>query len=103
MRHDGGARRPAARQIQEVILAWNATLHALDTVVIEVHEVITAVPELMTTYGLGSNDAVRMASALRAGVNAIVTLDAGFGVVPEQTLQIYTNRSRLKGCRSFRP
>src|SRR2546428_14098566 len=102
MRHDGRARRPSARLVKEVMLAWNSALHALDSVVIEVHEVMAPVPDLMSNYGLGSNDAVHTATALRAGVTAMITLDAGFGAVPETMLQIYTDRSRLRVCRRFR-
>lgn len=102
MRHDGRARRPATRLMREVILAWNAALHALDFVVIDVQEVLQAVPDLMADYGLGSNDAVHTATAMRANVRAIVTLDAGFAAVPEATLQIYTDRSRLRVCRGYR-
>jgi predicted nucleic acid-binding protein len=102
MRHDGRARRPTTRLIREVILAWNAVLHALDFVIIELNEVAPDVPGLMSSYGLGSNDAVHTATALKVRVKSMVTLDAGFAAVPEASLQIYTDRSRLRDCRRFR-
>ena len=102
MRHDGRARRPAARLMRDIIVAWNSALHALNSIVIELHEAVPTIPDLMSDYGLGSNDAVHTATALRAGVTALVTLDAGFGAVPEAMLQIYTDKSRLGACRRFR-
>ncbi len=69
---------------------------------VELHEVIDRVPDLMATYGLSSYDSVHAATALYLGVPNLVALDAGFSALPAGQITLYTNASRVRACRRFR-
>jgi len=55
----------------------------------------------MAAHGLASYDAVHAATALEAGVTAIVTTDAGFASLPKRIV-LYVDASRVTACRRFR-
>lgn len=101
-RHDGRARRRANRLLQGTLDAWADLLTVFDHATYDVGEVGHRVPELMTRYGLGSYDAVHAATALEAGVLAMITTDTGFANLPQTQLTIYTNAGRVPDCRRFR-
>ncbi len=82
---------------QEVLLA------PVDHVSVPVGLIARDAALLMTDYGVASYDAVHAATAIAAGAEAIVTLDTGFGLLPQPLLTIYTDRSRLASCRRKRP
>lgn len=101
-RHDGRARRRANRLLTGFRSAWTEFLSAFDYVPYTVEEVADRVPELMTRYGFASYDAVHAATALEAGVSAIVALDTAFAMLPLTRIAIYTDASRVANCRRYR-
>ncbi|MCG7321576.1 type II toxin-antitoxin system VapC family toxin [Arsenicicoccus bolidensis] len=101
-RGDGRVRPRAGRLARELLRSWGDFLEAVPYLCVELHEVSDDVPEAMIRWGLGSYDAVHVVSALYAGNQRIVTVDAGFGAVPEQHLTIYTDASRLRSTRRRR-
>jgi predicted nucleic acid-binding protein len=101
-RHDGRARRRANRLLTGARSAWSEFLSAFDYVAYTVEEVADRVPKLMTRYGFASYDAVHAATALEAGVSAIVALDTAFAELPQSRVAIYTDASRVASCRRFR-
>ena len=101
-RHDGRARRRASRLMAEVAAAWGETLRYLDDTRVDISSVEHEVTGLMTKFGLASYDAVHAATALRANVSAIVTLDAGFASIPRRVMGLVGDSSRLARCRQIR-
>lgn len=101
-RVDGRARRRADRLLRSVLGAWMQLLEALDHGVVEIHEVIDGVPDLMSRYALSSYDAVHAATVLYLGVPNLVALDVGFCALPAEQLILYTNADRVRPCRTFR-
>jgi predicted nucleic acid-binding protein len=99
---DGRARRRAGRLLANANNAWQYTLSLLPYVRVEVDEVSDDVPGIMRRYGLRSYDAVHVATALYAQVPAMLTLDTGFASMPQTSLSIYTNASRVTACRAVR-
>jgi len=100
-RHDGRARRRAARLMSAVRLAWEEVLRDLDSERIDVVETLADVPRLMSAHGLASYDAVHAATAFRDPPVGIVTTDVGFASLPPSTA-IFTDASRLARCRQIR-
>lgn len=86
-RKDGRARRRAGRLLADVTREWERTLY---------------IAGIMRRFGLGSYDAVHAATALYSQVPAILTVDTGFAVMPQSSLTIYTNATRLARCRAMR-
>lgn len=100
-RHDGRARRRANRLLNDVLSSWAEVLTAFDHARFDLDDVIGRVPGLMAAHGLASYDAVHAATALEAGVTAIVTTDAGFASLPKRIV-LYVDASRVTACRRFR-
>jgi predicted nucleic acid-binding protein len=101
-RHDGRSLRRARRLVQQTMSSWRELLSAFAYLEVGVEEVIGAVEELMGSFGFSSNDAIHAATAEYTGARTIVTTDAGFALVPESRLVIYTNSGRVRGCRGMR-
>jgi predicted nucleic acid-binding protein len=101
-RFDGRARRRASRLADELFDAWQGALSALNHAAVELHEVIDGVPWLMARYGLSSYDAVHLATAFRARVRSMVTLDTGFATVPASHLDIFVSARQVPRCRGLR-
>jgi predicted nucleic acid-binding protein len=102
-RSDGRARRRAQRLLDETTgryasLGQSAAAH----VSIPIGPVTDDALHLMGCCGLASYDAVHAASAIAGGAEAIVTTDTGFALLPASMLAIYTDRSRVAVCRSYR-
>lgn len=100
-RRDGRVRRRAGRLSADLLKSWNDLLVAIPHLCIELEEVIDQVPSAMKKWGLASYDAAHAATAIYVDA-AIVTTDAGFGLVPESILFIYTDASRVRSCRRLR-
>lgn len=88
--------------MEEARSAWRETLAAFPSVRIELDEVAETAPELMRRYGLRSNDAVHVATAIYASVRDAVTLDVGFACVPASVIRLFTTAHRLGPCRQRR-
>jgi predicted nucleic acid-binding protein len=101
-RHDGRARRRAARLMEEANSAWGEVLESFVWTEVEVGDVVPRIDRFMSSHGLASYDAVHAATAEATGVSRIVTIDAGFAAVPESELTIYTDGTRVASCRSRR-
>jgi predicted nucleic acid-binding protein len=101
-RKDGRARRRAGRLLAKVTQEWERTLSSVRYVRIELEEVSAGVAALMRRYGLGSYDAVHAATAVHAQVTTMLTVDTGFALMPQSTLAIYTNATRVTICRGMR-
>jgi predicted nucleic acid-binding protein len=69
---------------------------------VELDEVSDDVSGIMRRHGLRSYDAVHAATALYAQVPAMLTVDTGFASMPQTSLSIYTNASRVTVCRALR-
>ncbi len=68
----------------------------------DLSDVAELVPGLMKDYGLASYDAIHVATALQSKTKALVTIDAGFGAVPERHCELYVDVSRVASCRRRR-
>ena len=101
-RHDGRARPRANRLLTDVASAWQTVLEYVDHERLQLADVESLVPDLMTRYGLASYDAIHVATAIASGARAVVTLDAGFAAVPANELALYVDPSRIAVCRSRR-
>ena len=101
-RSDGRARRRAERLLEQVETAWAAVLGTLDWVCIELDEVSDWVPDVMSSWGLASYDAVHAATVLFANAPALVTLDRHFGFVPEREFDLYVDAAAVRACRDRR-
>jgi predicted nucleic acid-binding protein len=101
-RHDGRARRRASRLMMGVEDAWASVLTYFEHVRVEVDDIIGDVPQLMSTYGLASYDAVHAATALSPDPVGIVTTDVGFSALPAMSTAIFTDSSRVARCRELR-
>lgn len=101
-RHDMRIRRRAGRLMRDALNAWNETLDAFTYVVLDVGEMLPAVPELMEENGLSSYDALH-AAALTSfeDVDAIATLDGDFASLPE-SISIFTAGPRVRPMRRHR-
>jgi predicted nucleic acid-binding protein len=102
MRNDGRARPRAGRFMQSVSDAWQEVLRYVPHRVVPISDVRGQVAALMSSYGLGSYDAIHAATALHSGVNRLLAIDAGFGNVPANRLTLYVDGSRVAGCRKRR-
>jgi predicted nucleic acid-binding protein len=99
---DGRARKRASRLMFDGLDAWDELIAAFDHVRVELAEVAPMVPHYMSEYGLESYDAAHAVTAVRAGVPAILTRDTDFANVPEASLTVYTDSSRVDSCRRWR-
>ena len=86
----------------ELLEAWSLTLSTVTHARIEIGELEGAYLPLMTRYGLGSADAVHVATAQFVDAEAVVTTDAGFGTVPAPELRLFVDPSRVSSCRRRR-
>jgi predicted nucleic acid-binding protein len=100
-RHDRRSLRPAGALRDTLDDAWRAALQGLSTVVVDLGEVVEGAPEFMS-YGLGSYDAVHVATAAYVDVQPLVTLDYHFSLVPERQLELYVPQGRVSVCRKRR-
>lgn len=100
-RNDGRVRLRAGRLMKDLHASWQAVVETRPSLCVELDEVVTAVPDAMHSWGLGSYDAVHATTAIYAGA-AMVTLDAGFGVIPEAKLELFVDASRVSSCRRRR-
>ena len=82
--------------------SWAGVVSTCPSLVIELSEVADEVTSAMTRWGLASYDAVHATTAIYAGTNVILTLDARFGHVPPRLLDVYVDRSRGSACRRRR-
>jgi predicted nucleic acid-binding protein len=101
-RTDGRVRRRAGRLTTALLQSWNDLLSTTPHLCVELHEVVDEVPSIMTRYGLASMDAAHAATAAYVGDVAMVTCDAGFGAVPERSLPLYVDASRVRSVRRRR-
>jgi predicted nucleic acid-binding protein len=101
-RTDGRIRLRAGRLTDNLLNAWQRLLSTVPHLCIELQEIAGEVPRAMRNWGLASYDAVHAATARYVSADGIVTTDAGFGSVPAALLRIYTDESRLRGCRRRR-
>jgi len=101
VRHEPRALRRAKAVREEVETAWREVLALIDSVTVDLGEVVAWVPQLMTC-GVSSYDAVHAATAIYVGVRPLVTLDYHFSLVPEATLELLVPRNRVRACRDRR-
>lgn len=101
LRHDRRSLRPAEALRDTLHDAWRTTLQTLTAVDVDVGEVLEGTPEFMS-YGLGSSDAVHVATAAYADVLPFVTLDYHFSLVPRSRLELYVPQNRVSACRRRR-
>jgi predicted nucleic acid-binding protein len=101
-RYDGRVRARAARLLDLYRREWEELLDTSRTVVIEVGEVSSQVPELMRSCGMRSHDAVHAATAILTETPLIATTDTGFATLPESTLQIVSDPHRVPQMRRRR-
>lgn len=101
-RGDGRARRRARTLLTQVMSAWDDVLAVIPATVVPVDAARSNVPDLMSDYGLASYDALHVASAISAGVGAVVTVDAGFAAAPASVVELYVDTTRLASCRKRR-
>lgn len=101
-RLDGRARRRASRLADGLLDAWNAVLRALNHSVVELGDVVDAIPWLMARHGLSSYDAVHLATAFRLRIRSMVTLDTGFATVPASHLELFVSARQVPRCRGIR-
>lgn len=101
-RHDGRVRRRAGRLTDRLLSSWAEIVASRPSLCVELHEVSDEVPTAMKRWGLASYDAVHAQTAVYAGSPSIVTLDAGFGSVPQRVLSLYVDASRVSSCRRRR-
>lgn len=102
-RYDGRARRRAGRLLDEGLRAWSVIFETLRRSERVNHgDVSAAVPALMRAYGVGSYDAIHVATAGHVGIGDVATLDRGFASVPESMLALHTSRARVASMRQRR-
>lgn len=101
-RYDGRARRRAGRLLEAGLAAWSGILDAVDSFAVDHATVSGEVPKLMRSYGLGSYDAIHVATAGHMGVDDVATLDLGFASVPPSVLIVHTTRARASAMRQRR-
>lgn len=101
-RADGRARNRAARLLEDTMAAWGEVLNAVTWTRIEVEEVMPDVQQLMKLFGLKSYDAVHVATAWRADVIGVVTLDTDFARTAPDLIELYVPSSKVRGCRTIR-
>jgi predicted nucleic acid-binding protein len=80
-RADGRARRRAARLANQAAESWKEVRSALTWSMLPITEALDDAPALMK-HGLGSYDAIHVATAQVLGVWTIATADHGFAMVP---------------------
>lgn len=56
----------------------------------------------MSNYGIASYDAIHAATAIESDTQILVTIDAGFGSLPEEQIELYVDASRVSSCRRRR-
>lgn len=100
-RRDRRSLRPAKALRDALDDAWRTALAGLSTVAVDVGEVVEAVPDFMS-YGIGSSDAVHVATAAYLDVLPFVTLDYHFSLVPDSQLVLYVPQGRVGACRKRR-
>jgi predicted nucleic acid-binding protein len=100
-RHDRRSLRPAKAFRDTLHDAWRTALQTLSVVAVDVGEVVERAPEFMG-YGLGSSDAVHVATAAYVDVLPFVTLDYHFSLVPQSRLELYVPQGRVSVCRRRR-
>jgi predicted nucleic acid-binding protein len=101
-RYDGRARRRAGRLLREGMQSWQELLEAINWSAVDHTTVQDEVAGLVAQYGVGSYDAVHIATAAHVGVKGIATLDHGFAELPQAELIVHTTSSRLKTMRARR-
>lgn len=101
-RFDGRVRNRVARLFEEARDRAEEFLDAIDHLFVELDEVIDEIPSLMCEYGVGSYDAVHIATAMYSEVPLIATRDRGFAYIPEQSLKIVTEHRRALVMREIR-
>lgn len=102
MREDGRVRRRAGRLTEALLTSWQEVIATRPSLCVELGEVSADVPEAMRKWGLASYDAVHALTAIYAGSSNLVTLDAGFGRVPDKDLTLFVDSTRVKACRRRR-
>lgn len=101
-RGDGRIRRRAGRLMRDLLGSWHEIIGLNPSLCIELEEVSSDVPMALEKWGLASYDAVHALTAIYAGSPQLVTVDAGFGWVPENLLRVYVDSSRVAACRKRR-
>lgn len=101
-RMDGRARRRAKRLVDDAAAAWDEILSYFIWATLPLEQALERVPELMGDYGLGSYDAVHVATALALGLETIATTDHGFADVPAAALRLLVPRPMVGSCRRRR-
>ncbi|WP_413318334.1 type II toxin-antitoxin system VapC family toxin [Agrococcus sp. 1P02AA] len=98
---DGRVRRRASRLAKRLVEEWEELLSVNPSACIELHEVSDNVLLVMTDAALHSMDAVHAATAIYVDA-PLVTIDAGFGYVPEKDLKLLVDASRVRSTRTRR-
>jgi predicted nucleic acid-binding protein len=101
-RSDGRARPRAARLANGALSAWEDVVSVVPHEVLDVGDVAELVPGLMSNYGIASYDAIHAATAIESDTQILVTIDAGFGSLPEEQIELYVDLSRVSSCRRRR-
>lgn len=101
MRRDGRALRRAARLCDDLLDHWSQILDYFEWDCVELDSVKPDFIAYMK-HGIQSYDAAHLATASGLGLDAIVTLDTGFGLAPKSTSRILTHSSRARATRKHR-
>jgi predicted nucleic acid-binding protein len=100
-RHDGRRRRTANRLMLSGLRAWRQVLSGLNFAWVSLEDIRSEAIDLMR-WGLGSNDAVHVATALEFEVDHIATLDYGFAHVPISRATLLVPPTQLREFRKRR-
>jgi len=101
-RGDGRVRRRAGRLTKDLLSSWRDIVSLNPSLCVELEEVSDDVPTALQKWGLASYDAVHALTAIYAGSPQLITVDAGFGWVPEKQLSLFVDSSRVAACRRRR-
>lgn len=101
-RVDGRARRRAGRLSSGIMRGWNDLLRSFGHIRVEVSEVRDQYPAVMRRWGVASNDAIHVATAMYVDVPNIATHDTGLANVAQKDAQLYAPKACVKKMREFR-
>lgn len=101
MRRDGRALRRAARLCEHLLDAWSEILDYFEWDCVEL-DIVKPDYIAYMRRGIQSYDAAHLATASGLGLDAIVTLDTGFGLAPKSLARILTHSSLVRNTRRHR-
>ena len=101
MRRDGRALRRATRLCDDLLGNWSQILDFFEWRCVELDSVK---PDYLAYMKLGiqSYDAAHLATASGLKLDAVITLDTGFGLAPKVTSCVLTHSSLVRGTRGHR-